>query len=190
MQELHVIVASLPALNSASKSAFDTPKLRPPRANGKLNDVRLMMAPEKFSWRQLLPYPHSAAKTVLSTLHVEIYSGNHVCGGLSSAQIVYAIPYRQALWDTSVVGISLHGGGVTELRLRKPESCQKGLRTFNGKAGQYCYLNIPDLARFEWHPFSLTSGQASTILSNPVVSSLLRGYQQLFTLKSTFENAT
>ena len=69
--------------------------------------------------------------------------------------------HRRAFWDTAVVGAVLHQGGVTELQIQKPRQIRKGLRHAPGKAGQYCYLNIPELSRYEWHPFSLTSGNFS-----------------------------
>ena len=80
---------------------------------------------------------------------------------------------RQVLWNTSIVGVKLHQGPVTELRLRKPRLSTGGFKVFPGKAGQYCFLNIPELSRFEWHPFSLTSGQS---LSSDLGCSRPSGY--------------
>ncbi len=78
--------------------------------------------------------------------------------------------FRRALWDTAVIGVALHSGGVTELRLQKPVSRHTGFRTFSGKAGQYCYLNIPELSRYQWHPFSLTSGWFFFFLYVPLLT--------------------
>lgn len=66
---------------------------------------------------------------------------------------------RRVFCHTGVVGVILHEGGVTELQVQKPRLIRKGFRSVSGRAGQFCFLNIPELSRFEWHPFSLTSGK-------------------------------
>jgi NADPH oxidase 5 len=40
--------------------------------------------------------------------------------------------------------------GVTRLELAKPEG-------FDAQPGDYAYLRIPSIARFEWHPFTISS---------------------------------
>jgi hypothetical protein len=41
-------------------------------------------------------------------------------------------------------------GGVTELQLRRPEG-------FVYQPGDYLYLKVPAVSRFEWHPFTISS---------------------------------
>jgi len=50
---------------------------------------------------------------------------------------------------------------VLHLRIKKPEGFGDGLL----HAGQYCFINIPALSEFEWHPFSLTSAPDDDFLS-------------------------
>jgi len=52
-------------------------------------------------------------------------------------------------------------GKVLHLRIKKPEGFGDGLL----HAGQYCFINIPALSEFEWHPFSLTSAPDDDFLS-------------------------
>lgn len=42
---------------------------------------------------------------------------------------------------------------VTELRFRQP--------TMEAQAGQYVFINIPEVALYEWHPFTLSTGAHS-----------------------------
>ena len=48
-------------------------------------------------------------------------------------------------------------GDVLQLRLSKP-------KYYNGyvTSGMYGFLNIPQVSRTEWHPFTLTSGESNT----------------------------
>ena len=39
---------------------------------------------------------------------------------------------------------------VVRLRIRRPDD-------FEYRCGDYIYVNIPDVARFEWHPFTISS---------------------------------
>ena len=69
-----------------------------------------------------------------------------------------SIVCRRLTCRTFVLGVILHEGGVTELQVQKPRLIRKGFRQASGKAGQFCFLCVPDLSSYEWHPFSLTSG--------------------------------
>lgn len=66
---------------------------------------------------------------------------------------------------TAVLGVVLHEGGVTELQVQKPKLLRKGYREATGRAGQFCFLNVPELSYYEWHPFSITSGPDDDFLS-------------------------
>ncbi|TNY18171.1 NADPH oxidase [Rhodotorula diobovata] len=50
---------------------------------------------------------------------------------------------------TLLIGVLLHPQGALELRFVKP--------SFSYKAGQWVYLNLPELSRFQWHPFTISS---------------------------------
>ena len=65
---------------------------------------------------------------------------------------------RRFTCKTAVIGVVLHEGGVTELQVEKPRLFRKGFGQASGRAGQFCFLNVPELSCYEWHPFSLTSG--------------------------------
>jgi len=72
---------------------------------------------------------------------------------------------RSALWSTDVLEVTLHPGRVTELKLRKPGRIYNSYQTFDGKPGQYCFVKVPALASYEWHPFSLTSASHDDFIS-------------------------
>jgi NADPH oxidase 5 len=51
---------------------------------------------------------------------------------------------------TEVLSANALRSGVTRLEIRRPEG-------FRHRAGDYLFLRIPALARFEWHPFTISS---------------------------------
>ncbi|EPZ31007.1 phosphoribosyl pyrophosphokinase [Rozella allomycis CSF55] len=51
--------------------------------------------------------------------------------------------------STFVTKIILHPSQVMEIQMRKV--------AFKSFAGQYVFLNCPDISKFQWHPFTLTS---------------------------------
>ncbi|GAA5905496.1 hypothetical protein JCM8208_004299 [Rhodotorula glutinis] len=58
---------------------------------------------------------------------------------------------------TLLVGVLLHPQGAIELRFVKP--------SFTYKAGQWLYLNVPELSRFQWHPFTISSAPDDPYIS-------------------------
>lgn len=58
--------------------------------------------------------------------------------------------YRQGSWQTKI----LYNEGISRdtvtIWLTKPKK-------FKAKAGMYVFLNCPEIAKFEWHPYTLTS---------------------------------
>lgn len=58
--------------------------------------------------------------------------------------------YRQGSWQTKI----LYNEGISQdtvtIWLTKPKK-------FKAKAGMYVFLNCPEIAKFEWHPYTLTS---------------------------------
>lgn len=73
-----------------------------------------------------------------------------VCGPLA----LYAIPriYREVKCQALQVRHAQIHGDILDLRLSKPISWG-----YRQKAGQYALINIPEISRFEWHPFTLSS---------------------------------
>ncbi|KAF9103375.1 hypothetical protein BGX27_010608 [Mortierella sp. AM989] len=56
--------------------------------------------------------------------------------------------YRARL-DTRLVKAIQHPAGVIELQIQKP--------SFKYKPGQYMFINVPDISKYQWHPFTITS---------------------------------
>ncbi|KAI8915590.1 ferric reductase NAD binding domain-containing protein [Gorgonomyces haynaldii] len=50
---------------------------------------------------------------------------------------------------TKLTKVIFHPGNTMELRIEKP--------SFLYKPGQYLFLNIPSVSRFQWHPFTISS---------------------------------
>lgn len=70
-------------------------------------------------------------------------------GGL----IIYAIErifrFLRSFRNTVIIKVVEHPSKTIEIQMR-----QKG---FFAEAGQYVFINVPSVAFFEWHPFTLTS---------------------------------
>ncbi|KAF9418770.1 hypothetical protein BGZ94_009607 [Podila epigama] len=58
---------------------------------------------------------------------------------------------------TSISKIVLHPSKVVEVQVMKED--------FKAKAGQYIFLNCPDISKFEWHPFTITSAPEEDYVS-------------------------
>ncbi|KAF9164776.1 hypothetical protein DFQ26_001010 [Actinomortierella ambigua] len=58
---------------------------------------------------------------------------------------------------TSIHKIVLHPSKVVEVQMQK--------RDFKCKAGQYVFLNCPDISLYEWHPFTITSAPEEDYVS-------------------------
>eukprot|EP00210_Caulerpa_lentillifera_P008887 g8479.t1 len=58
--------------------------------------------------------------------------------------------YRQGSWQTKILDSEGISSDTVIIWLTKP-------KRFNAKAGMYIFLNCPDIAKFEWHPYTLTS---------------------------------
>jgi predicted ferric reductase len=66
--------------------------------------------------------------------------------------IIYIIEritrFIRGLKAHKILRFIIHPSNVLELQIEK---------NINYSAGQYIYLNYPEIARFEWHPFTITS---------------------------------
>ncbi|XP_044962624.1 respiratory burst oxidase homolog protein B-like [Hordeum vulgare subsp. vulgare] len=76
---------------------------------------------------------------------------------LAVPMIVYACErltrtLRSRMRSVQKVKVAVHpdSAALLSLRLSKPEG-------FTYKSGQYIFVKCPDVSRFEWHPFSITS---------------------------------
>ncbi|KAG0345253.1 hypothetical protein BG004_003849 [Podila humilis] len=58
---------------------------------------------------------------------------------------------------TAISKIVLHPSKVVEVQVVKDN--------FRAKAGQYVFLNCPDISKFEWHPFTITSAPEEDYVS-------------------------
>lgn len=58
--------------------------------------------------------------------------------------------YRQGVWQTRILYNEAISDDTVAIYLTKP-------RRFNPKAGMYIFLNCPEIAKFEWHPYTMTS---------------------------------
>eukprot|EP00803_Ostreobium_quekettii_P007709 evm.model.scf_293.5 EVM.evm.TU.scf_293.5 scf_293:83743-88253(+) len=60
--------------------------------------------------------------------------------------------------NTRVVAADLFPGNVTGLKVKKPPR-------FRYMAGQYVFIQIPEISWFEWHPFTMTSSPGDNYIS-------------------------
>ncbi|KFP73415.1 NADPH oxidase 5, partial [Acanthisitta chloris] len=70
-------------------------------------------------------------------------------GSLFLLEKVLGLAWRRA-GGLSILQANLLPSKVTHLVIQRPES-------FHYEAGDYVYLNIPSIATYEWHPFSISS---------------------------------
>ena len=56
--------------------------------------------------------------------------------------------YRGNLF-TKVTNVVFHSGNTLEIRFEKP--------SFKYKPGQYLFINIPSISKFQWHPYTISS---------------------------------
>lgn len=80
--------------------------------------------------------------------------------------------YRQATWETTVLGARILPGGVLELKLKKPRNTSLWHGPpFSYEPGQYAHLNVPQISWAEWHSFTITSVPADNFLMFHIKSS-------------------
>ncbi|KAK4054371.1 hypothetical protein OIO90_003604 [Microbotryomycetes sp. JL221] len=59
--------------------------------------------------------------------------------------------------STKLVGVLAFPAGVIELRFVKP--------SMNFKAGQWLFLNVPNVSKWQWHPFTISSAPGDAFIS-------------------------
>ncbi|KFH71378.1 hypothetical protein MVEG_01677 [Podila verticillata NRRL 6337] len=80
-----------------------------------------------------------------------------VLGSLLIYLLERTIREIRARKPTAISKIVLHPSKVVEVQVMKDN--------FRAKAGQYIFLNCPDISRFEWHPFTITSAPEEDYVS-------------------------
>lgn len=66
---------------------------------------------------------------------------------------------------TFVSKVILHPGKVCEMQIKKEKTTTR--------AGQYIFLNCPEVSYFQWHPFTLTSAPEEDYISVHIRKSLI-----------------
>lgn len=94
------------------------------------------------------------------------YSTEHCLGYLSWRFIIWPaiIYFGERVWReirarraTRLSKVLVHPSGAMELRIIKP--------SFKYTAGQWLFVQIPELSRFQWHPFTITSAPEDPYVS-------------------------
>ncbi|WWC62059.1 uncharacterized protein I303_104648 [Kwoniella dejecticola CBS 10117] len=94
------------------------------------------------------------------------YSTEHCLGYMSWRYTIWAgilyfgeRVYREirARRKTDIQKVLLHPSNVMEIRFLKP--------SFKYKAGQWLFLNIPEVSNFQWHPFTISSAPEDPYIS-------------------------
>jgi len=55
----------------------------------------------------------------------------------------------RARFETTIIKVVQHPSKVVEMQIHKP--------SFHYKPGQYLFINCPEISKFEWHPFTISS---------------------------------
>jgi len=94
------------------------------------------------------------------------YSTEHCLGYLSWRFIIWPFiiyfgerVYREirARRETTLSKLLVHPSGAMELRINKP--------SFKYTAGQWLFLQVPDVSKLQWHPFTITSAPEDPYVS-------------------------
>ncbi|KAG8863780.1 hypothetical protein FRB96_007617 [Tulasnella sp. 330] len=67
--------------------------------------------------------------------------------------------YREirARRETELLKVLVHPSGTMELRIKKP--------SFKYTAGQWLFIQVPDVSKYQWHPFTITSAPEDPYVS-------------------------
>lgn len=79
-----------------------------------------------------------------------------ISGGLYFGERVYR-EIRSRYQSTKIQSVLIHPSGTIELRMIKSG--------FNYLPGQWVFLQIPELSRFQWHPFTISSAPDDPFVS-------------------------
>lgn len=105
-------------------------------------------------WRRtnykIFKYFHYVFLALVPAVLLHATSGwYYMLGGVTFWLVDLAIRFTTTARQTQVLSLTAHDaeGGVTELRFEKAFQ----------EPGQYCFVNVPSISAFDWHPFSLSS---------------------------------
>ncbi|KDQ20483.1 hypothetical protein BOTBODRAFT_151196 [Botryobasidium botryosum FD-172 SS1] len=94
------------------------------------------------------------------------YSTQHCLGYESWRFIIWPgiLYFGERIWreirarrTTELSKVLVHPSGAMELRIVKP--------SFKYKSGQWLFIQVPDVSRFQWHPFTITSAPEDPYVS-------------------------
>jgi len=94
------------------------------------------------------------------------YSTEHCLGYLSWRFIIWpgVLYFGERVWReirarfaTKLSKLLVHPSGAMELRIEKP--------SFKYTAGQWLFIQVPDVSSFQWHPFTITSAPEDPYVS-------------------------
>jgi len=94
------------------------------------------------------------------------YSTEHCLGYESWRFIIWPgiIYFAERVWrevrarqPTRLTKLLVHPSGAMELRIVKP--------SFKYVAGQWLFINVPEVSKFQWHPFTITSAPEDPYVS-------------------------
>lgn len=94
------------------------------------------------------------------------YSTEHCLGYLSWRYTIWPgiLYFGERMWreyrarrSTRLSKVLVHPSGAMELRILKP--------SFKYTAGQWLFINVPEISTFQWHPFTITSAPKDPYVS-------------------------
>jgi NADPH oxidase len=100
------------------------------------------------------------------TNHFPYYSTEHCLGYESWRYIIWPgiIYFSERVWreyrarrPTRLSKVLVHPSGAMELRIVKP--------SFKYVAGQWLFIQVPEVSQFQWHPFTITSAPEDPYVS-------------------------
>ena len=78
-----------------------------------------------------------------------VQSWTFILAGLIIYTIERIVRFARSFRKVVVIKVVEHPSKTIEIQMRS--------RGFYAEAGQYVFINVPSVAYFEWHPFTLTS---------------------------------
>ncbi|ORX35783.1 ferric reductase NAD binding domain-domain-containing protein [Kockovaella imperatae] len=94
------------------------------------------------------------------------YSTNHCLGYESWRFAIWGgiLYFSERVWrevrsrrQTAITNVKIHPSGALELRFVKP--------SMKYKAGQWLFLNCPEVSKWQWHPFTISSAPEDPFIS-------------------------
>lgn len=115
----------------------------------------LALGPVRRRFFELFYYAHlfAAYFTIPVILWHAAAGWEYMLPGLTVWFVDRMIRMSRSASTVHLVGATVHGHGVTELRFLQA--------SMTAAPGQYVFINIPELSLFQWHPFTLSTGSHS-----------------------------